>query len=84
MEQGKFKWRSRGRGQITFTVTLRNVGTVKAENVKGTLSAKDKSIESIIVDGEVDYGDIGVDKVSPAVLCWILIEVVLNSRSHLF
>ena len=54
--------------QITFTVTLKNVGTVEAKNVKGTLSAEDKSIESIIVDGEVDYGNIGVGKVSPAPL----------------
>ena len=54
--------------QIRFTVTLKNVGTVEAKNVKGSLSAKDKSIESIIVDGEVDYGNIGVDKVSPAPL----------------
>ena len=54
--------------QIAFTVTVRNTGTVEAENVKGTLSAEDQSIESIIVDGEVDYGDIGVNKVSPAPL----------------
>ena len=54
--------------QIRFTVTLKNVGTVEAKNVKGTLSAEDKSIESIIVDGEVDYGNIGIGKVSPAPL----------------
>ena len=54
--------------QITFTVTLRNVGEIEAKNVKGTLSAKDKSIGSIIVEGEVDYGNIGIGKVSPAPL----------------
>ena len=54
--------------QIAFTVTLRNTGKVDAKNVKGTLSTEDTSIESIIVDGEVDYDDIGVDKVSPAPL----------------
>ena len=76
--------------QITFTVTLRNVGTVEAKNVKGTLSAKDKSIESIIVDGEVDYGNIGVDKVSPAPLLdfdrrfTFKIPSVLTTRDAIF
>ena len=46
--------------QITFTVILRNEGDIEAENVKGILSAENRSGESIIVDGEVDYGNIGV------------------------
>ena len=50
--------------QITFTVTLRNEGDIEAENVKGTLSAENRSSESIIVDGEVDYGNIDVDRIS--------------------
>ena len=54
--------------QIAFTVTLRNIGEVEAENVTGTLSANNRSIENIIVEGEVDYDDIGVGKVSPAPL----------------
>ena len=48
--------------QITFTVILRNEGDIEAENVKGTLSAENRSSESIIVDGEVDYGNIGVGR----------------------
>ena len=50
--------------QITFTVTLRNEGDIEAENVKGTLSAENRSSESIIFDGEVDYGNIGVGRIS--------------------
>ena len=50
--------------QITFTVTLRNGGDIEAENVKGILSAENRSSESIIVDGEVDYGNIGVGRIS--------------------
>ena len=50
--------------QITFTVTLRNEGDIEAENVKGILSTENRSTESIIVDGEVDYGNIGIGKIS--------------------
>ena len=72
---GTFGW-SKGNGngvvevgeQIAFTVTVKNAGQVEAKNVRGTLTADDRSIENIIVDGEVDYDDIGVDKVSPAPL----------------
>ena len=72
---GTFGW-SKGNGngvaevgeQIAFTVTVKNTGQVEAKNVRGTLTAEDSSIESIIVDGEVDYDDIGVDKASPALL----------------
>ena len=51
--------------RITFIVTLKNKGTVEAKNVKGTLSPQDRSLESIIIDGEVDYGNIPVDQISP-------------------
>ena len=51
--------------RITFIVTLKNEGTVEAENVKGTLSTEDRSIKGIIVDGEVDYGNISVNGISP-------------------
>ena len=54
--------------QIAFTVTVKNTGQVESKNVRGTLTVEDNSIESIIVDGEVDYDDIGVNKVSPAPL----------------
>ena len=51
--------------QIAFIVTLRNKGTVEAKNVKGTLSTEDRIIGNIIVDGEVDYGNIGTGDISP-------------------
>ena len=51
--------------QVSFTVRLRNVGDVKAINVTGVLSADDNSTQSIIVEGEVEYDDIGVGELVP-------------------
>ena len=51
--------------QVSFTVRLRNVGDVKAINVTGVLSGDDNSTQSIIVEGEVEYGDIGVGELVP-------------------
>lgn len=51
--------------QVSFIVRLRNVGDVKAINVTGVLSADDNSTQSIIVEGEVDYDDIGVGELVP-------------------
>ena len=51
--------------QVSFTVRLRNVGTVKAINVIGVLSGDDSSTQSIIVEGEVEYDDISVGELVP-------------------
>ena len=51
--------------QVSFTVRLRNVGDVKAINVTGVLSGDHNSAQSIIVEGEVEYGDIGVGELVP-------------------
>lgn len=49
--------------EITFTVNLRNEGAIEAENVKGTLRAENSIGDSILVDSEVDYGNIGVGRI---------------------
>ena len=56
--------------QITFTVTLRNEGDIEAENVKGILSAENRSSESIIVNSEVEYGNIGVGRIGSGDPFW--------------